>query len=97
MTNNAQEEIRDRRLPEYNTEQKQLALPGYGRNIQNMVDYCMSIKDRDERTRCAYSIISTIEKLREVNIPNHTLWDHLYFMSGYQLDIDYPNGYQPVK
>jgi hypothetical protein len=97
MVNNAQEEIRDRRLPEYNTEQKQLALPGYGRNIQNMVDYCMSIKDRDERTRCAYSIISTIEKLREVNIPNHTLWDHLYFMSGYQLDIDYPNGYQPVK
>ena len=33
----------------YNTQQKQLILPEYGRNIQNMVDYCVSLPDRDER------------------------------------------------
>ena len=37
----------------YNTNQKQLILPEYGRNIQRMVDHCLAIEDRDERTRCA--------------------------------------------
>ena len=37
----------------YNTEEKKLVMPEYGRNIQNMVDYCITIQDREERKRCA--------------------------------------------
>ena len=83
----------------YNTEQKRLILPEYGRNIQNMVDHCLSIKDKDERTSCAYTIIATMGNLfphlRDINDFKHILWDHLAVMSDFKLDIDYP--YEVVK
>lgn len=46
----------------YNTQEKRLALPEYGRNIQNMVDYCVTIKDREERKRCANAIINVMAR-----------------------------------
>jgi len=79
---------------EYNTQLKALALPEYGRNIQNMVDYCITIEDREERTRCANTIINIMGNmfphLRDVNDFKHILWDHLAIMSDFQLDIEYP-------
>lgn len=84
---------------EYNTQLKKLALPEYGRNIQNMVDYCLTISDRDERKRCANTIITIMGNmfphLRDVNDFKHILWDHLAIMSDFQLDIDYP--YEVIK
>lgn len=84
---------------EYNTQLKRLALPEYGRNIQNMVDYCMTIEDRNERQRCAESIIvimgNMFPHLRDVNDFKHILWDHLAIMSDFSLDIDYP--YEVIK
>jgi hypothetical protein len=78
----------------YNTQEKQLILPEYGRNIQNMVDYCVSISDREERTKCADAIINIMGNmfphLRDVNDFKHILWDHLAIMSNFALDIDYP-------
>ena len=47
----------------YNTRQKQLVLPEYGRNIQKMVDHCLTIADRDERTRCAHTIVQAMGNL----------------------------------
>ena len=83
----------------YNTKEKQLALPEYGRNIQNMVDHCVSIVDREERTRCANTIINIMGNmfphLRDVNDFKHILWDHLAIMSNFALDIDYP--YETIK
>lgn len=78
---------------------KRLALPEYGRNIQNMVDYCLTIEDREERTNCAYAIIATMgnlfPQLRDLSEFKHLLWDHLAIMSDFKLDIDYP--YEVVK
>lgn len=78
----------------YNTHRPRLILPEYGRAIQAMIDFCLTIPDRDERTRCAYSIISSMSrvqpKIKEQDDWKQTLWDHLAQMSGYQLDIDYP-------
>ncbi len=78
----------------YNTQQKKLILPEYGRNIQQMVDHCLTIEYRDERTRCAYSIINTMgnlfPNLRDIEDFKHKLWDHLAIMSDFKLDIDYP-------
>ncbi|NDW19317.1 DUF4290 domain-containing protein [Dysgonomonas sp. 216] len=79
---------------EYNTQLKDLALPEYGRNIQNMVDFCVAIEDRIERKRCADTIINIMGNmfphLRDVNDFKHILWDHLAIMSNFKLDIDYP-------
>ena len=44
---------------QYNTQQKKMALPEYGRSVQNMVDYAVTIEDRAERQWCAETIIST--------------------------------------
>lgn len=84
---------------EYNTQLKTLTLPEYGRNVQNMVDYCISLADREERTRCANAIIDIMGNmfphLRDVNDFKHILWDHIAIMSNFELDIDYP--YEIVK
>ncbi len=78
----------------YNTQRRQLVLPEYGRNIQRMVDYCLTIEDRDERTRCAYTIVKAMgtlfPQLKENEESRRKLWDHLAIMSGFKLDIDYP-------
>lgn len=78
----------------YNTQLKRLILPEYGRNIHQMVDHCLSIEDRDERTRCAYSIVNSMAKLfpkiKEEENYRQKLWDHLAIMSDFKLDIDYP-------
>lgn len=79
---------------QYNSQLKKLALPEYGRNIQQMVDYCCTIEDREERTKCAYSIIATMgnlfPQLRDEPDYAHKLWDHLAIMSDFKLDIDFP-------
>ena len=84
----------ENRMLEYNSQQKQLVLPEYGRNVQQMVDHCMTIEDREERTRCAYTIVnimsSLVPHLRDIDDFRHKLWDHLAIMSNFKLDIDYP-------
>ncbi len=78
----------------YNSQLKKLVLPEYGRNIQQMVDHCLTIEDRDERTRCAYTIVQNMAnmfpQLRAESDYQHKLWDHLMIMSGFQLDVDAP-------
>lgn len=79
---------------EYNSQLKQLILPEYGRNIQQMVYHCMTIEDREERTRCAFTIVQIMgnmfPELRDVEDYRHKFWDHLAIMSDFKLDIDYP-------
>ncbi|MCD8165785.1 MAG: DUF4290 domain-containing protein [Bacteroides sp.] len=84
---------------EYNTQQKKIPLPEYGRSIQNMVDHALTLEDRAERQRCANTIVNIMggmfPHLRDVPDFKHKLWDHLAIMSGFQLDIDYP--YEIIK
>lgn len=79
---------------EYNTEKKHLAMPEYGRTVHDMVAYCMTIADRQERLACAKKIVAVMADLEQEKLSNPDtlakLWDHLALMSGYQLDIDYP-------
>lgn len=84
---------------EYSNQKEKLLLPEYGRNIQQMVEYCVAIEDREERNRCANTIIQTMgnlfPQLRDDPEFNHKLWDHLAIMSNFTLDIDYP--YEVIK
>ncbi|MES2628929.1 MAG: DUF4290 domain-containing protein [Bacteroidota bacterium] len=79
---------------EYNTERKQLIIPEYGRAVHKMVDYCVTLADREERNKCARSIISIMgnlfPQLRDVEDYRHKLWDHMFIMSEFQLDVDSP-------
>ena len=79
---------------DYNTQRQSLLMPEYGREIQKMIDHAVSLPTREERLQCA----KTIVKLMETKVPQirenvgyqQTLWDHLFLMSGEQLDIDWP-------
>jgi len=79
---------------DYNTQRKKLALPEYGRHIQQMVDYIASVEDREERNRLAKSLVAIMGNLnphlRDINDFKHKLWDHLFIMSDFKLDIDSP-------
>lgn len=79
---------------EYNTRKEKLVLPEYGRNVQQMVDYCLTIEDRDERNRCARAIVGIMSNLfsnqKDVDDFNKMLWNQLAIMSDFRLDIDYP-------
>lgn len=79
---------------DYNTQREKLVMPEYGREIQKMVDHAVSLPDKSERLRCAKTIVRLMEtkvpQLRDKTDYEQTLWDHLYLMSGKQLDIDWP-------
>lgn len=79
---------------EYNTQQPKMIIPEYGRNIQSMIEYCCTIKDRDERNLCARAIIQVMGQLnpylRDVADFTHKLWDHLFIISEFKLDVDSP-------
>lgn len=79
---------------DYNTQREPLLLPEYGREIQRMVDYAVTIDNRDERLRCAHTIVKMMATKLTQNTDGgnieQTLWDHLYLMSHKKLDIDWP-------
>ncbi len=79
---------------EYNTEREPLIIPEYGRHIQKMVDHAISIEDRDARNKCVKSIISVMGNLnphlRDVPDFQHKLWDQLFIISDFKLDVDSP-------
>ena len=79
---------------DYNTQREKLILPEYGREVQSMVDHCLTITDRAERQRCAETIVAVMERMlphyQDTDDYKHKMWDHLAIMSGFQLDIDYP-------
>ena len=79
---------------EYNTSLPHLIIPEYGRNIQKMIDFAIEVKDRDERNKVAQSIIDVMGQLnphlRDITDFKHKLWDHLFIISKFKLDVDSP-------
>lgn len=79
---------------EYNTERSKLIIPEYGRHFQKMVDHAVSIADAEERNKVAQSIISVMGNLqphlRDVPDFQHKLWDQLFIMSDFKLDVESP-------
>ena len=79
---------------EYNTKREKLIISEYGRHIQKMVDHAASLKDRMERQKMAEGIIDLMGELnphlRDVDDFKHKLWDHLFIMSDFKLDVISP-------
>ena len=78
----------------YNYTRRKLYLPEYGRHIQEMVDSLLEIEDRTERTRQAKAVIAVMGNLnpllRDTADFTHKLWDHMFIMSDFRLDVDSP-------
>ena len=79
---------------EYNSERSKLIIPEYGRHIQKMVAHAISIDDKEERNKVAKSIIAVMGNLnphlRDVPDFQHKLWDQLFIISDFKLDVDSP-------
>lgn len=79
---------------EYNSEREHLIIPEYGRHIQKLVNHCMSLEDKEVRNTMAKAIVQVMGNmqphLRDVPDFQHKLWDQLFIMSDYNLDVDTP-------
>ncbi|MBN8565909.1 DUF4290 domain-containing protein [Flavobacterium filum] len=81
-------------LLEYNAERPHLMIPEYGRHLQKLIDQATVIEDREERNKAAKYIIKVMGSLnphlRDVLDFQHKLWDQLFIMSDFKLDVDSP-------
>ncbi len=79
---------------DYNTSREPLAMPEYGRNVLKMVEQLKAIPDKEKRTEQARAVVKVMELLNpQVHTQenfDHKLWDHLYMIAGYDLDVDAP-------
>ncbi|TCK85506.1 DUF4290 domain-containing protein [Albibacterium bauzanense] len=79
---------------DYNSTRSHLILAEYGRNVQNMVDYICTLPTREERNKYAQVVIDLMgflnPHLRDVADFKHKLWDHLFIISGFKIDVDCP-------
>ena len=79
---------------EYNSQRSHLIIPEYGRHLQKLIDQATAIEDKAERNKAAKYIISVMGSLnphlRDVLDFQHKLWDQLFIMSDFNLDVDSP-------
>ena len=79
---------------EYNTTRNFLVMREYGRHIQKMVEYLLTLKDKEERQKNAYAVIELMgflnPHLKNVEDFRHKLWDHLFLISDFKLDVESP-------
>ena len=79
---------------EYNTTRNHLIIREYGRHIQKMVEYLLALEDREKRQKNAYALIELMgflnPHLKNVEDFRHKLWDHLFLISDFKLDVESP-------
>ncbi len=79
---------------EYNTTRGRLIIPEYGRNVQKMIEAAVKEQDREQRNKLARVIIKVMGQinphLRDIADFNHKLWDHLFIISEFKLDVESP-------
>jgi|SRR5882757_1615783 len=79
---------------EYNTTRNHLIMREYGRHIQKMVEYLVTIEDKEKRQKNAYAMIELMgflnPHLKNVEDFRHKLWDHLFLIADFDLDVESP-------
>lgn len=85
---------------EYNATREHLVMQEYGRHVQKMVDYLLTISDKETRQKNAEAVVELMgflnPQLKTIEDYKHKLWDHLYVISDFKLDVDSPYG-KPEK
>ncbi len=79
---------------EYNSERQRLIIPEYGRHLQKLIDQATAIEDDETRNKAAKYIIQVMGSLnphlRDVPDFQHKLWDQLFIMSDFKLNVESP-------
>ncbi|MCK9612073.1 MAG: DUF4290 domain-containing protein [Bacteroidales bacterium] len=80
---------------EYNTQRSLLSITEYGRNVHKMIEYALTLEDREQRNKAAKTIVAIMASLnnpqKQDNVEfRQKIWDHLFIISNYQLDVDSP-------
>jgi hypothetical protein len=79
---------------DYNTQRPKLIMPEYGRNVQKMIERVKNIKDKEKRNEQIRAVVAVMgilnPQLRDLSDFRHKLWDHVYIISDFQIDIDSP-------
>jgi hypothetical protein len=79
---------------EYNTTRNYLVMREYGRHIQKMIEYVMTLENTEDRQRNAQAVIELMgflnPHLKNVEDFRHKLWDHLFLISDFKLEVDSP-------
>ncbi len=86
---------------EYNTQRTHLNMPEYGRIIQILVERCKELSSKEERNEMAFALVDFMgqrnPQLRDEENYKHKLWDHLYILSDYDLDVDAPYPFPTIE
>lgn len=86
---------------DYNTGRDKLIMPEYGREVQKMVEYAMKLPKKQDRQRCAQTIVAVMARMQPHVRMNadykQKLWDQLAIMSNFKLDIDWPQGTEQAE
>jgi hypothetical protein len=73
----------------------------YGTNVQKLVNYILQIEDREKRTKFSYLLIELMRQvhpnMRDAQDYSNKLWDDLYIMSKFKLDVDSPFAPPPIE
>jgi len=79
---------------DYNTQRRRLRLPEYGRHIQKMIQYVKAIEDTDKRNEQVMAVVTVMGNLnphlRDIQDFRHKLWDHVYLIADFDIDIKSP-------
>lgn len=79
---------------QYNTTQKKLLLPEYGRNVQMMAEYLLTLEDKERRTSAAYELVNALINMnpavKETKDYKQKMWNFLSELCGHKLEIDFP-------
>lgn len=86
---------------EYNSQRENLIIPEYGRNLQKMVDYAVTIEDPEQRQLFAEMVVDLMQQMqpqgRNVNREfKEKLWNHILMISKYKLDVKPPENIEIV-
>ncbi|MCB9261293.1 MAG: DUF4290 domain-containing protein [Flavobacteriales bacterium] len=77
---------------DYNTQMEPLTISEYGRSFQEMVTHVCNLPDKAKRTELANTLIQVMINLnpevKSLEDYKQKLWDHLYIISDYKLDVD---------
>jgi len=94
--------LKNEKMLEYNTERNKLIIKEYGRNVQKMIEYALTIENNEQRNEAAKAIVKAMSQINSENKDNpnkkrtentdywQKLWDHLFIISDYKLDVESP-------
>src|SRR4051812_47142330 len=79
---------------EYNTTRSLMQMPEYGRTIQSMAEYLLTIEDEGQRLKNAEAVVDVMAvlnpQLKQAEDYRHMLWDHLYQITAFRLEVNGP-------